>query len=83
MTSKRVRRIPKGTNEYQATWIVDETDDEDEDGEGGSEVGKNDAQEEEEEEERRGAIASIQGLAKTADQRGRQAAASAYLGPRA
>ncbi|PCH36063.1 ribosome biogenesis protein tsr1 [Wolfiporia cocos MD-104 SS10] len=53
-TPKRVRRIPKGMSEYQATWIVDETDDEgdeDEDGEGGSEAGKNDAQEEEEEEE--------------------------------
>ena len=34
-TPKAVRRVPKGTSEYQAAWIVDESDEEDnEDGEG-------------------------------------------------
>ncbi|KAF8550847.1 DUF663-domain-containing protein [Imleria badia] len=28
-TPKRIKRIPKGMSEYQAAWIVDETDDED------------------------------------------------------
>lgn len=33
-TPKAVRRLPKGTSEYQAAWIVDESDEEDGDGEG-------------------------------------------------
>ncbi|KAJ2926768.1 hypothetical protein H1R20_g10336, partial [Candolleomyces eurysporus] len=32
-TPKAVKRIPKGMSEYQAAWIIDETDEEDEDGE--------------------------------------------------
>lgn len=35
-TPKRIKRIPKGMSEYQAAWIVDETDDEDGDEEEGS-----------------------------------------------
>ena len=42
-TPKRVRKVPKGTSEYQAAWIID--DDEDEDGED-HEEGEGDAQEE-------------------------------------
>ena len=38
-TPKAVRRVPKGTSEYQAAWIIDESDEDDEganeDGEGG------------------------------------------------
>ena len=33
-TPKRIKRIPKSMSEYQASWIVDETDDEDGDEEG-------------------------------------------------
>lgn len=32
-TPKTIKRIPKGMSEYQAAWIVDESDGEDEDGE--------------------------------------------------
>ena len=42
-TPKRVRKVPKGTSEYQAAWIID--DDEDEDGED-DEEGEGDAEEE-------------------------------------
>ncbi|KAM0746299.1 DUF663-domain-containing protein [Meredithblackwellia eburnea MCA 4105] len=31
-TPKRVRRVPKGTSEYQAAWIVDDEDEDDEEG---------------------------------------------------
>jgi pre-rRNA-processing protein TSR1 len=42
-TPKRIRRIPKGMTEYQASWIVDESEDEDEeheerDGEEGGQI---------------------------------------------
>ena len=47
-TPKRIKRIPKGMSEYQAAWIVDETDDEDGDEEGGSDH-QDDAVAEEEE----------------------------------
>lgn len=43
-TPKRVRKVPKGTSEYQAAWIVDEDDDEDDDEEG-EEDGGDEAQE--------------------------------------
>ncbi|EKM80586.1 hypothetical protein AGABI1DRAFT_119186 [Agaricus bisporus var. burnettii JB137-S8] len=48
-TPKIVKRIPKGMSEYQAAWIVDETDDED-DGEEG-EGGDHEMEEQEEQEE--------------------------------
>ena len=32
-TPKTVRKVPKGTSEYQAAWIVDESDEDDIDGE--------------------------------------------------
>jgi pre-rRNA-processing protein TSR1 len=38
-TPRTVRRVPKGTSEYQAAWIIDEDDEEDEgrrDGDGGA-----------------------------------------------
>lgn len=35
-TPKRVRRIPKGMSEYQAAWIIDEDENEDEDVEDGA-----------------------------------------------
>jgi pre-rRNA-processing protein TSR1 len=48
-TPKAVRRVPKGTSEYQAAWIVDESDDEDGEGdEAGSEAEMDDAEEQEE-----------------------------------
>lgn len=47
-TPKAVRRVPKGTSEYQAAWIV-ESDDEDGDEEDGDEEVMEDAAEEEEE----------------------------------
>ncbi len=49
-TPKVVKRIPKGMSEYQASWIVDETDDEEDrgdEGEGGRELG-DEAEEQEE-----------------------------------
>ena len=46
-TPKRIKRIPKGMSEYQAAWIVDETDDED----GDEEEEEKDAVADEEEEE--------------------------------
>ncbi|OJT15429.1 Pre-rRNA-processing protein TSR1 -like protein [Trametes pubescens] len=52
-TPKRVRKIPKGMSEYQAAWIMDESDEDGEDGEGedgegnGGEVEMDDAEEEE------------------------------------
>lgn len=35
-TPKRIKHIPKGMSEYQAAWIVDETDDENDDEEEGN-----------------------------------------------
>ena len=46
-TPKAVRRLPKGTSEYQAAWIVDESDDEGEDGVVGNDEGRNGEAEEE------------------------------------
>lgn len=46
-TPKAVRRVPKGTSEYQAAWIVDESEDEDEDGDGVHEDGEAGMEEEE------------------------------------
>ncbi|KAI0633223.1 ribosome biogenesis protein tsr1 [Trametes polyzona] len=51
-TPKAVRKIPKGMSEYQAAWIIDETDEEGEDGEedgegSGGEVEMEEAEEEE------------------------------------
>ena len=34
-TPKAVRKVPKGTSEYQAAWIIDESDDEDGNGDDG------------------------------------------------
>ncbi|KAI1795604.1 ribosome biogenesis protein tsr1 [Ganoderma leucocontextum] len=34
-TPKAVRKVPKGTSEYQAAWIIDESDEDDADGEDG------------------------------------------------
>ena len=49
-TPKAVRRVPKGTSEYQAAWIVDESDEDDIEEEGsGDGVGMNDSADEEEE----------------------------------
>lgn len=48
-TPKAVRRVPKGTSEYQAAWIVDESEDEEEDGDGVHEDGEAGMEEEEEE----------------------------------
>ncbi|KAA1471843.1 ribosome biogenesis protein tsr1 [Dentipellis sp. KUC8613] len=48
-TPKAVRRIPKGMSEYQAAWIIDE-EDEDEDGEKGSDEEDEEMQDVEEEE---------------------------------
>lgn len=45
-TPKRVKKIPKGMSEYQAAWIVDDTDEED----GGEENDDEDGVMEEEEE---------------------------------
>lgn len=39
-TPKAVKRVPKGTSEYQAAWIVDESDEEDGEGEGEGEGGE-------------------------------------------
>lgn len=49
-TPKVVRRVPKGTSEYQAAWIVDESDEEDEEGdeEAGDEAVMDEVEEEEE-----------------------------------
>ena len=33
-TPKTVRKVPKGTSEYQAAWIIDESDEEDGEGQG-------------------------------------------------
>ncbi|KAI0001276.1 ribosome biogenesis protein tsr1 [Russula compacta] len=40
-TPRAVRRVPKGTSEYQAAWIIDEVDEEDEDGRDGDEGAQN------------------------------------------
>lgn len=45
-TPKRVRKVPKGTSEYQAAWIVD--DDDDEEGDEGEGYDDADGQDEEE-----------------------------------
>jgi pre-rRNA-processing protein TSR1 len=45
-TPKRIKRIPKGMSEYQASWIIDESEDEDGD-EDGSEQDMEDVEEEE------------------------------------
>lgn len=52
-TPKRVKKVPKGTSEYQAAWIVDDDDEEgvDEDGEGDEETRGEEAEMAEEEEE--------------------------------
>ena len=34
-TPKAVRKVPTGTSDYQAAWIIDESDEDDVDGEGG------------------------------------------------
>lgn len=49
-TPKRIKRIPKGMSEYQASWIVDESEgeDDDEDREEGDEVGREHIDEDEE-----------------------------------
>ncbi|KAH9942361.1 ribosome biogenesis protein tsr1 [Epithele typhae] len=47
-TPKVIRRVPKGTSEYQAAWIVDESDDEGGDDEDGGEGGHHDMEEAEE-----------------------------------
>lgn len=47
-TPKRIKRIPKGMSEYQASWIVDESDDEDGDEDKGDDH-QDDAIDEEEE----------------------------------
>ena len=47
-TPKAVRRVPKGTSEYQAAWIIDESDDDGE-GEAGDEGDEEAAMEEQEE----------------------------------
>lgn len=46
-TPKRVRRVPKGTSEYQAAWIIDDEDEED----GGDEEADEREEEMEDEEE--------------------------------
>ena len=49
-TPKAVRRVPKGTSEYQAAWIVDESDEDDIEEEGSSDgAAMNDSADEEEE----------------------------------
>lgn len=50
-TPRIVKRIPKGMSEYQAAWILDETDDEEdaEDGDGGDRETKEEDEEEQEE----------------------------------
>ncbi|KAH9935766.1 ribosome biogenesis protein tsr1 [Fomitopsis serialis] len=53
-TPKRVRKVPKGMSEYQAAWIVDESDEDEEEGEEGQPgepEGDEEMQEAEEEEE--------------------------------
>jgi pre-rRNA-processing protein TSR1 len=49
-TPKTVKRIPKGMSEYQAAWIIDEEDDDNDEGEivdDGSEAGMEDIDDEE------------------------------------
>jgi pre-rRNA-processing protein TSR1 len=50
-TPKIVKRIPKGMSEYQAAWIVDETDDEEDTEEGEERKGGDHEMEEQEEQE--------------------------------
>lgn len=50
-TSKRIKRIPKGMSAYQASWIVDESDEEDGEGEEGSDCQDDAIAEEAEEDE--------------------------------
>ena len=46
-TPKRVKKVPKGTSDYQASWIIDDTDEEDEEGaEDGDEVEMEEAEDE-------------------------------------
>jgi len=45
-TPRVVRRVPKGTSEYQAAWIIDEDDEEDDSGKDGSEGARNGTEEE-------------------------------------
>lgn len=46
-TPKRVKKVPKGTSDYQASWIIDDTDEEDEEGaENGDEVEMEEAEDE-------------------------------------
>ncbi|KAJ8596585.1 ribosome biogenesis protein tsr1 [Rhizopogon salebrosus TDB-379] len=47
-TPKRIKRIPKGMTEYQASWIVDESEDEDEEHAEGNEAGLGQIDEDEE-----------------------------------
>ena len=49
-TPKTVRKVPKGTSEYQAAWIIDESDEEDGEGNGEKEDGEGGEVEMEEEE---------------------------------
>ena len=50
-TPKTVRRVPKGTSEYQAAWIIDESDEDDEGANEDGEVGEVEMEEVEEMEE--------------------------------
>ncbi|EJF65420.1 ribosome biogenesis protein tsr1 [Dichomitus squalens LYAD-421 SS1] len=50
-TPKAVRKVPKGTSEYQAAWIIDESDEEDAEGSGEGEGGEHGEVEMEEVEE--------------------------------
>jgi pre-rRNA-processing protein TSR1 len=45
-TPRVVRRVPKGTSEYQAAWIIDEDDDEYDGGKDGDEGARNGTEEE-------------------------------------
>jgi pre-rRNA-processing protein TSR1 len=47
-TPKRIKRIPNGMTEYQASWIVDESEDEDEEHGEGDEAGLGQIDEDEE-----------------------------------
>jgi pre-rRNA-processing protein TSR1 len=42
-TPRRIKRIPKGMSEYQAAWIVDSDEENDEEGQGGQEGGQSDS----------------------------------------
>ncbi len=54
-TPKAVRKVPKGTSEYQAAWIIDESDEDDEGGDEDAQGGEVEMEEAEEMEELPGA----------------------------